>query len=799
MARIRELTGKRTEHSKSWLRDDGNLETEIILGKPVHYRDPAGRLNEYGLVYVSDISAQGFDHVVTEAPYRFRLARIAKGPQRFEANNGRLTVRLVGAKAARVKIDGRAATYPEAWSNVDLIRRIDEYGVKTEMILKTPSAQRVFDFEMEVENAVPYIEGGVVVYRDVAGNEVFRHPKGWMVDAAGTISHGVTYSLHDDNGKQILRTSLDEAWLDDPARAWPVTVDPTTTIQPDGATGNDAEISYHFPDANRGQESRLRVGSVDGETCRSLIYFPISGIPGGAIVLSATMTLVCYNTGDSNSYPVQVYISQGSYAEGTVTYNTQPAQEGSSTASTNVSSTGSYNWNLTQAVQDWVNGVKTNYGICLRLSPENYAGKDFYSSEWGVVADRPKLVIVWTQKPTASGLTPGNTTGDPTKINTLVPRLSWTFQDPDVGDTQAGYQVIITRDSDGVVVRDTGQVASANQYYDVTAGTLAQGVKYRWKARVKDNNNVWGDYSSEVYFYTNRAPNPPTNLSPSSNTVIDATADNTLSWVFQDPDTGSAPESQSAYQLIIYRVSDGATILDTGKVTSSAQSRVIPAGTLVNGEDYQWKVKTWDNTNAEGAYSSLASFRTGQTPSATPDVPANGGTYAKGILTVEWSYADPEADAQHKYRVRLLQGESVLEDTDEVISADTSHLLSTVLANNTAYQWEITVWDTTGQSGTGTATFTTDFVPPPTPSLTLTPDSSQGYIGIAITNPAPGGGVPDTDRNHLYREAATEAKIRIAKDLPKNGAYDDYNVASGVVYTYTVVAVSVDETTAEGA
>src|SRR5215218_223258 len=60
------------------------------------------------------------------------------------------------------------------------------------------------------------------------------------------------------------------------------------------------------------------------------------------------------------------------------------------------------------------------------------------------------------------------------------------------------------------------------------------------------------------------------------------------------PQFGCMPASdQSAYQLTVVR--DGATVWDSGKVDSSAQSYVPYRGpALEHGQPYVWSVRTWD-------------------------------------------------------------------------------------------------------------------------------------------------------------------------------------------------------------
>lgn len=794
--RVKELLSRRTEHGKTRLRDDGKFETEIYM-RPVHFRDSAGRLREFILDLLPDNAQPGFHRAVKSAPFKLNIGQTLKVPQRFETDKGVLLISTVNSNASLVKIEGNKAFYPNAWTNVDLIRTVFEEGVKTDIILKTPSARRVFDFAITVTNATPFLENGEIVYRDVAGNILFKHPKGWMQDANGEVSYGVNYELLTQPGQQILRISLDEEWLNQ--AAYPVTIDPTvTTIQPDAAVGIDSFVQSYSPDANYGTNSDLQIGKSSTAIIRSLIKFNISSIPASAVVSSANLSLYLNGYEDALAFNVDVHRITADWNEGSVTWNSQPAHDASVITSSPVGGTiGWYSWSLASPVQGWVNGTLTNYGVKLKQDTETSTRRRyFYSSDHTTASERPKLVVTYSVPPTATGLTPGTSdTNNPAKINTLTPALSWTFNDADSGSTQSAYQLIITRVSDSVVVKDTGEVASSISSYAVPGGTLELSKKYKWKVRVKDNDGVWSTaYSSEVFIYTNAAPNPPTNLSPNSTAVIDATVNNDFAWTFQDPDTGNAPEAQSAYQLQIYRASDNALIHNTNKVTSGAAFQTVLANTLVNGVNYQWKVKVWDNTNAEGAYSSLANFRTGKPPGCTITSPINGGTYAKGIVRVDWNYTDPESDVQAKYQAVLKKDGIILEDSREVAGTANSHTFATVVSNNAGYVVEVTAWDSTGQSGTGTTSFTTDFIAPPTPTINVTPDN--GKITIGISNPDPTGGTPDTAYNDIYR-SGPEGKIRIAKNIAKNGSYSDYTPASGTDYTYTAVAVSADQTTAE--
>jgi hypothetical protein len=95
-------------------------------------------------------------------------------------------------------------------------------------------------------------------------------------------------------------------------------------------------------------------------------------------------------------------------------------------------------------------------------------------------------------------------------------------------------------------------------------------------------------------------------------------------------------------------------------------------------------------------------------------------------------------------------------------------------------------------------TFAVSYTPPATPTFTTT--AQNGYIAIAVTNPAPTGSEPTVVTNDLYRRiSGATAWERIKTGIANNGTYSDYAVASGVTYEYKVRANGNNETTADSA
>ncbi len=292
----------------------------------------------------------------------------------------------------------------------------------------------------------------------------------------------------------------------------------------------------------------------------------------------------------------------------------------------------------------------------------------------------------------------------------------------------------------------------------------------------------------------NQAPNAPT-LTAKPN--FDKTDAQTFAWTFNDPDAGN---TQSAYQLLIIRVSDAVTVLDTGKVVSATSSYALAANTLVNNVQYQWQVRTWDQSDAVGPYSSLSTFWCSAKPTATITVPAtDGDTVATSSLTAQWTTSDPEGEGQSAYQVRLTDNADVqLWSSGKVTSSGLAQTIGYTLVNSTNYKTKVTVWDAKDvASAEVVRTFVTSFTAPATPTITATPNADQfpPYISVTVTNPTPGGSQPAVNDNTIQRSADGGATWTTMGTCSNNGTFTDYAPASGIAYQYRAVANGANGTT----
>lgn len=308
-------------------------------------------------------------------------------------------------------------------------------------------------------------------------------------------------------------------------------------------------------------------------------------------------------------------------------------------------------------------------------------------------------------------------------------------------------------------------------------------------------NTIYQTSSGILYdkIVLNAPPNAPYNLTRSN---FDTTDNAVFSWTYSDPDPS---DDQSSYQLQIIDAATGTIVYDTGKVASISSSHTLPAGTLVNNKQYQWRVKTWDNIDTEGAWSDYATFYTSAKPSVTITNLTEGETIITSSLTVQWSMSDPESEGQSAYQIKLTDmSDTVLYDTGKVIdSVSRSRTLGYELKNNTDYKVKISVWDGKDvKSEEQVISIHVSFTPPAEPNVTTTRNNAS--ITINIEHPTPVDPQPTVIYSDVFRRKQGESNwMRIATGV--QNSFTDYTPASGIVYEYKVRAWGDNETYTDSA
>lgn len=211
----------------------------------------------------------------------------------------------------------------------------------------------------------------------------------------------------------------------------------------------------------------------------------------------------------------------------------------------------------------------------------------------------------FNQAPNAPTLT-GPASGA-TIDRTITQRFTWTFSDPDTGDSQSAFDVRYRAVGASTWITVSG--TTTNQYLDFASGTFAAG-SYEWQVRTYDSQGAPSSWSASSFFTAATPPAAVTITAPTSGGTISAgTFD--VTW--------SAP-SQTDYQVRV--VKDTAGSADTSTIYSDtndvvdATSRVRTMPFPNNGIYVHVQVRI----KAGGLWSSWTDVRVlvSYTPPATP-------------------------------------------------------------------------------------------------------------------------------------------------------------------------------------
>ncbi|MDP3631088.1 MAG: DNRLRE domain-containing protein [Actinomycetota bacterium] len=314
----RELTDERTAYSRTWDNGDGTRTYEAFL-EPRHYRDPASSAwLPIDTTLDATLTPSGRALTNRSNAFRFTLPEgIADADVTIGTEEASIRLRPKGrvlekdvfdtfdATSSAVPMDGRTRRYAKAFNGADLLYESTARGLKETIVLAAPPSHDTFSFDMTCPGLVPSLDasGGVAFTRDSTGAVLFSMLSPYMTDAsvdeAGepAYSDAVRYELTRRGVGWRLDVVADAAWLADPARVYPVEIDPTTYIS--GAFwAEDAFVTSAYPSTNYGTATELKTGRVNASGTginRTYVKPDISGILGkGYSVLSAKLELYCF-------------------------------------------------------------------------------------------------------------------------------------------------------------------------------------------------------------------------------------------------------------------------------------------------------------------------------------------------------------------------------------------------------------------------------------------------------------------------------------------------------------------------
>jgi len=398
---LKEITELREENVKHFNLSNG-INKAVLYPQPVHYMDENGNWididnsltlqgNEYStnnktkIKFANKSGSNGLlsikdgDYEIDFTPLNTNKVNVViENPQ--ESNSRKFDdVKKLNGLISK-------ATYSNIYDGIDIEYILTGNNIKENIIVNSKQDSYIYSFELKLNKLTAELSNGSIILSDSAtGEKVYTIPVPYMVDANGTYSMDVEYSLEQTNKwKYTFTVTADADWINNEA-ILPITIDPTISAESsvtDFFIMKDDEEFYI-------NEQTIKVGNFMGiDTIGFIKYNNLIEIPSGNYIISAYATLYNYNVGGYTT--PDLVISAYEATSNALGYNAKDlynavvdsnAQELSCIP---VVQEGFCKWDIATLYEKWIKNSSTNHGIYLRsknLSNNSSSAASFMASE----------------------------------------------------------------------------------------------------------------------------------------------------------------------------------------------------------------------------------------------------------------------------------------------------------------------------------------------------------------------------------------------------------------------------------
>ena len=314
-----------------------------------------------------------------------------------------------------------AGYFKEILPGIDIRYRLESEVMKEEILLKNKEAATAeFTFVMKHPSLAikKLADGSLVLCKELEEEQtgkasdkeiVFYLDQPILFDQNGAVLKA-DYKIAAGNGMSEITIMMDQAWLMDEERAYPVTIDPTVRIEKKQTTIDDAFVRSKDPNSSYGYNfSELEVGrNRPYQVCRTFLKFnTLPQLEKGAVITDARLNLYQYqfSADDGKGFRVSAHEVTGAWDQRTLTWNNQPSFKTEALDYLTLENTNGMavpkTFDVTKLIRGWYNNQSSNHGIALKAVNENvYATATLVSSDmpvnkYGLTADCYPIGIVY--------------------------------------------------------------------------------------------------------------------------------------------------------------------------------------------------------------------------------------------------------------------------------------------------------------------------------------------------------------------------------------------------------------------
>ena len=420
----------------------------------------------------------------------------------------------LSAKVVPAKVVSDSASYGLG-TGVTLVEQTMVDGVKESIRLDAAPAgvgDVSYSFGVDAHGVVPSVDAnGTVVFTAGDGSVVASVPVGAAVDSAAPApAHSpVAVALTGGSGRWGIRVTTLGTWVRDPARVFPIVVDPSLQAGRGGAAAqDDAFVWSAYPTTNYHGASQYDpnygnyvdyVGMSGTSSFNTLLRWnlaPLIGTNKGIVSASLSLKVLANSPTAGTGYRVQPLAQD--FSTSTVTWNNQPVTFGGAESTLPATAVGGQSSaDVTAMVSDWATGYRPTFGgwATTLLSPYFQAGYSVFGAAAATGRADPVLQVTYADLPAATIVSPTvqylPCPHPDRSVNYCAPMVGTTS--PTITLAQAGnpaghsvqywYQIFDTRRApNGVSVPNYGDVVNSGWVSSLSwappTGSLVDGRPY---------------------------------------------------------------------------------------------------------------------------------------------------------------------------------------------------------------------------------------------------------------------------------------------------------------------------------
>ena len=417
---LEELVDKRGLFSKQFSNSDGTI-TAASYPFPIHFKDVNGDWQ--------NLDNSMVDYVVYNSSSSFLFKNASYGSEFLTLKNNPYIQVLINKETSetdlvRVSVDDYAISwgleelldssvnlleekeatlynlsnvtsgvkYENAYQNTDLFYYISSDNLKEEIVINERNSLTKLVYNITT-NLIPIkTEHNLVLFQNSNQETIFSFQNPYMYDSSleSSISYDTDVEIEKNENGYKLIYFLDENWLNDPDRVYPIVIDPTVS---NGRSQSSVLDTYVHPGDsvahNHVNEDRLWVGNINGGSRAFINWADLPVISG---YINTAHISINYFKGTSSWGPLSVYRVLQSWDSNTLTWDVHRTMSYESKLSnqypTYVNGYQNLSLNVTDTVKGWYGGKYPKNGFMLAYTDESYNDYNtIISSDSGVNSD----------------------------------------------------------------------------------------------------------------------------------------------------------------------------------------------------------------------------------------------------------------------------------------------------------------------------------------------------------------------------------------------------------------------------